>query len=158
MKFGGLLTAVIILAGLAGGVYWSNKAKEAADKAPPKDAAPKILTIPEPDFKAISLKKANSDATIVQRLDANKWQITAPKPLPADQDSVNSLISTLSNVTSDRLIEDKASDLAPYGLASPQLEVIVTKKDGKTEDLLVGDDTPTGGGSFVKLKNDPRVF
>ena len=38
------------------------------------------------------------------------------------------------------------------------LEVVVTKKDGKTEDLLVGDDTPTGGGTFVKLKNDPRVF
>ena len=26
MKFGGLLTAVIILAALGGGVYWSNKA------------------------------------------------------------------------------------------------------------------------------------
>src|SRR5207247_5881184 len=32
------------------------------------------------------------------------------------------------------------------------------KKDGKTEELLVGDDTPTGGSTFVKLKNDPRVF
>src|SRR5439155_20248239 len=59
---------------------------------------------------------------------------------------------------SDRLIEEKTADLAPYGLVTPSLEVIVTKKDGKTEDLLVGDDTPTGGGSFVKLKNDPRVF
>jgi len=48
--------------------------------------------------------------------------------------------------------------VAPWGLASPPLEVVVTRKDGKTEDLLVGDDTPTGGGTFVKLKNDPRVF
>ena len=69
-----------------------------------------------------------------------------------------SVVSTLSSLTSDRLIEDKAADLAPYGLASPSLEVVVTKKDGKTEDLLVGDDTPTGGSTFVKLKNDPRIF
>ena len=84
MKFGGLLTAVIILGALAGGVYWSNKAKEAADKAAPKDAAPKILTIPESDFKTISLKKATGDTTVVQKSDAGKWQITAPKPLPAE--------------------------------------------------------------------------
>ncbi len=158
MKFGGLLTAVIILAALGGGVYWSNKAKEAADKAPAKDAAPKVLTIPEADFKTIRLQKSSSGATVVQKSDAGKWQITEPKPLPADQDSVSSLVSTLATVTSDRLIEEKPSDLASYGLVSPPLEVIVTKKDGKTEDLLVGDDTPTGGGSFVKLRNDPKVF
>src|SRR5262249_51633299 len=26
------------------------------------------------------------------------------------------------------------------------------------EDLLVGEDTPTGGNTFVKLRSDPRVF
>ena len=158
MKFGGLLAAVLVLAALAGGVYWSNKAKEVADKAPPKDAAPKVLTIPEADFKSIRLQKIGRDATVVQKSDTGKWQITDPKPLPADQDSVNSLISTLSSLNSDRLIEDKASDLQPYGLSTPAIEVIITKKDGKTEDLLVGDDTPTGGNTFVKLRNDPRVF
>lgn len=158
MKFGGLLTAVVVLAALAGGVYWSNKAKQAADKAPPKDAPPKILAIPEADFKTIRLQKTGRDATVLQKSDAGKWQITEPKPLPADSDSVSSLVSTLSSLTSDRLIEENATDLSPYGLSTPAIEVIITKKDGKTEDLLVGDDTPTGGNTFVKLRNDPRVF
>lgn len=158
MKFKGLLTAVIVLAALGGGVYWSNKAKEAEEKAPSKDAPPKVLTIPDDQFKNIRIQKTGGDTTIVQKSDAGKWQITAPKPLAADQDSVGSVVSTLSALTSDRLIEDKASDLAPYGLAKPGLEVVVTKKDGKAEDLLVGDDTPTGGGTFVKLASDPRVF
>jgi hypothetical protein len=158
MKLTGLLVAVVVLAALAGGVYWSNKAKEAADKAPPKDAPPKILTITDGQFKSIRIQKAGGDATVVQKSGANKWEITAPKPLAADQDAVGSLVTALSSVTSDRLIEDKAADLAPYGLVSPPLEVLVTEKDGKTDDLLVGDDTPTGGSAFVKLKNDPRVF
>ena len=158
MKFKGLLVAVIVLAGLGGGVYWSEKAKQAEEKAPAKDAPPKILTIPDEQFKGIRLQKTGGDTTFVQKSDAGKWEIKEPKPLPADQDSVGSVVSALASLTSDRLIEDKASDLAPYGLASPSLEVVVTKKDGKTEDLLVGDDTPTGGGTFVKLKNDPRVF
>ena len=41
------------------------------------------------------------------------------QPLPADQDAISSMISSLSPITTDRLIEDKPSDLAPYGLATP---------------------------------------
>jgi hypothetical protein len=157
MKPTGLLTATIILAALVGGIYFSNRAKEAADKAPPKDAAPKILTIPESDIKSIRLQKPTSTTTL-QKSDAGKWQITEPKPLPADNDAVSSLVSTVSSLTSERLIEDKPTDLASYGLATPALEVLITKKDGKTEDLLVGDDAPTDSATFVKLKTDPRVF
>src|SRR5207237_1123564 len=100
-------------------------------------APTKILTIPDDQFKSIKLQKTGGDTTVVEKSDAGKWQITQPKPLAADQDSVSSLVSTLSSLTSDRLIEDKPADVAPWGLANPPLEVIVTKKDGKTEDLLV---------------------
>jgi len=158
MKFKGLLTAVIVLAALGGGVYWSDRKKAAEEKEPAKDAPPKVLTIAEDQFKSISLKKAAGDTTVVQKSAAGKWEIAQPKPLAADQDSISSLVSTLSSLTSDRLIEETTSDLASYGLASPALEVVVTKKDGKTEDLLIGDDTPTGGSTFVKLKSDPRIF
>src|SRR5262249_21613088 len=119
---------------------------------------PKVLSIPDDQFKSIRLQKTGGEITVVEKSDAGKWSITQPKPLGADQDSVGSMVSSLSSLTSDRLIEDKATDLGSYGLASPGLEVVVTKKDGKTEDLLIGDDTPTGGSAFVKLKNDPRVF
>ena len=119
---------------------------------------PKILTIPDDQFKGIRLQKTGGDTTVFRNRTPAKWQIKEPKPLPADQDSVSSLVSTLSSLTSDRLIEDKASDLAQYGLASPSIEVAVTKKDGKTEDAAAGRRYPTGGGEFAMLKSDPRVF
>src|SRR6266700_3850702 len=112
MKFKGLLIAVIVLAGLGGGVYWSDKAKQAEEKAPAKDAPPKILTIPDDHFKAVRLQKKGGDTTALQKSDAGKWEIKEPKPLAADQDSVGSVVSALASLSSDRLIEDKASDLA----------------------------------------------
>ena len=124
----GLLIAVIVLAALGGGVYWSDKIKTAEEKAPAKDAPPKVLTIPEDQFKSISLRKTGGDTTLVQKSDAGKWEITQPKPLAADQDSVGSVVSALSSLTSDRLIEDSAADLAPYGLASPPLEVVIPRR------------------------------
>jgi hypothetical protein len=158
MKFRGLLVAVAVLAVLGGLVLWSNKKKAAADAKPPADASPKLLSIPDDQFKQIKIAKTGGDTTVLTRGDGNKWQITQPKPLPADQDAVGSLVSTLSSLSTDRLIEDKASDLAQYGLTKPTMEVTVTKKDGKTESVLLGDDTPTGGGEFAMKQGDPRVF
>jgi len=157
MKFRGLLAAVVVLAALGGAVWWSEKKQTAEASKPPADAAPKILTIPDDQFKQIELVKKAADTTLLAKADG-KWQIQKPKPLAADQDSVTSLVSSLSSLTSDRLIEDKASDLSSYGLAAPNEEVKITRKDGKEQTLLIGDDTPTGSGAFAKLANDPRIF
>jgi hypothetical protein len=71
---------------------------------------------------------------------------------------MNSVVSSLASLASDHLIEEKAPDLSPYGLAKPSMEVIVTQKDGKSRQVLIGDETPTGNGYFAGLRGDPRVF
>ena len=157
MRFRGLLAAVAVLAALGGAAWWSERKEKASAGKPAADAPPKILSIPETDFQQIQLAKKAGGTTILKKADG-KWQIVQPKPLAADQDSVNSLVTSLSSLSSDRLIEDKASDLSSYGLNSPAEQVAVTRKDGKVQTLLVGDDTPTGAGVFAKLENDPRVF
>ncbi len=157
MRFRGLLAAAVVLAALGGAAWWSERKEKADAGKPPADAPPKILTIPEAEFQQIQLIKKAGDTTVLKRADG-KWQIVQPKPLAADQDSVSSLVSSLSSLNADRLIEDKASDLSSYGLISPNEQVAITRKDGKVQTLLVGDDTPTGAGVFAKLENDPRVF
>src|SRR5215467_1117328 len=127
MKPRGLLVAAVLLAVLGGLQFWLTKKKAAADSKPAADASPKILSIPEDQFKQIKLVKTGGDTTVLSRDAANKWQISGTKPLAADQDSVSSLVSTLSSLSSDRVIEDKASDLSQYGLSKPAMEVAVTK-------------------------------
>ena len=68
------------------------------------------------------------------------------------------MLSTLSSLNSDRLVEDKATNLEQYGLFQPSLEVDITRKDKKTEKLLIGDDTPAGSGAYAAVAGDPRVF
>jgi hypothetical protein len=153
----GLLAAVIVLAALSGGVYWSNKHKAEEEKKPLPDAAPKILTIAEDQFKEIKLAKKDQEPLILSKA-TGSWQITAPQALAADSDAVGPLVTALASLASDRLIEDKSGDLTGYGLAAPSETITITKKDGKTETVLIGDDTPTQSGAFVKLASDPRIF
>ena len=152
----GLLSAVAVLAVMGGLVWWSNKNKEKETAKPATDAPPKILTIPDDQFKEIKLQKKDADPTVLVK--TSKWEITQPKPLPADQDTVGTVVSALSSLTADQLIEDKAANISNYGLQAPTETIVITRKDGKTTTLLLGDDTPTSSGTYAKLEGDPRVF
>jgi hypothetical protein len=158
MKIRGLTIATVVLAALAGTLYWSNRHKPDETTQASADTPPKILTLKEGDITKVELKKKTGDSIVLAKHSGGKWQITSPQTLGADQSSVSSMVSTLSSLSSDRLVEDKASDLNQYGLAEPALQVAITEKDNKSQRLLVGDETPTSGGAFARLDGDPRVF
>ena len=158
MKLRGLIVAAIILAGLTGTLYWSNHRKPVDTTEASAEAPPKILAIKEADISKFDLKKNGAEQVGGERNSAGQWHITSPTALGADQSAVSSLLGTFSSLNSERLVEDKASNLAPYGLDSPKLEVDLTDKGNKTQKLLLGDDTPAGSGIYAKLEGDPRVF
>lgn len=159
MKGRGLLIAAVVLAALAGTLYWSNHRKPATSSlTSAAESSPKILDVTPADVSGITISKTGTPVLTLSKNEAGKWQITAPKPLPADQDSVSTLLSNLSPLNSDRLLEEKAADLNAYGLAKPAVEISLTEKNRKSEDLLLGDDTPTGSGAYAAVKGDPRVF
>lgn len=159
MKNSGLIIAAVVLAALTGALYWSNRHPPSEDTAKASlDTPPKILSLKQDDISKIAIRKKGGEELDLAKGDAGKWQITAPKPLGADQEAVSSLLSSVSSLNADRLVEDKAADLSPFGLAQPALELDVTTKDGKPQKLFLGDDTPAGSAVFAMLEGDPRVF
>jgi Domain of unknown function (DUF4340) len=157
MKFRGLLLAVVVLAALTGTLYWSNHHKPSSTEAS-TNLPPKILTLKPTDIDKVEIQKKDNPAIVLAKESGDQWQITAPESFPADHTEVTDVLSTLSSLGSDRLVEDKASDLSLYGLNAPALQVQVTEKDSKTQRLLIGDDTPTNSAVYAKLDGDPRIF
>jgi hypothetical protein len=158
MKNTGLLIAAAVLAALTGTLYWSDHHKTADTSASAVAAPPKILALKDTDVSKIEIQKTGAERVVVVKNDAGKWQITAPTPLSTDQDAVSGMVTALSALSSERVVEDRALDLKQYGLAEPRLEADVTAKDGKTYKLLLGDDTPAGNAVFAAVAGDPRVF
>jgi hypothetical protein len=158
MKLGRLLIAAVTLAVLSGAVWYSNKKEKEKASAPAPSASPKILTLKASEIRQIDFKRRDGMSTTVVRDKDNKWHITAPKMLDADVSAVTSISTMLSDFNSDRLVDEKATDLASYGLMPPALMVTVTTDDGKKSTLLLGDETPTSSGVYAKLENDPRLF
>jgi hypothetical protein len=157
MKSKGLLTASFLLLVLSGVIWWSNKKAATADKAPAASTSVKLLNVAEDQIQSIEIKKRTGDSIHLQRNDS-KWQLANPELLSADPDAVSSMLSSLSSLSSDRTIEEKATSLDQYGLNQPTMELNVTDKNKKSTRLLLGDDTPAGSAVYAAIAGDPRVF
>jgi hypothetical protein len=158
MKFARLLIAAAVLAGLGGLLYWSNRSEEAKSGKPDPKAAPKILELKEADIKQIEIRHREGETTVVKKDDAGKWSITAPRPLAADQTAVGAITSAVTSLSSDRLVDENATDLPSYGLEPPRIGVTFTTADGKAHVLRIGEDTPTEGNTYAMLDGDKRLF
>ena len=156
MKLQGLLLAVVLLAVLGGLVWWSNKKQASADSTKKADTTTKLLSIPDDQFQNIRIKKVTGEVVDLDR-DNGKWKLTEPKLLPADQDAVSGVVTNLSSLNTDAVIEENAANMKQYGLADPTLDITIKRKDGKTDEVQIGDDTPTGSGAYARLAGSPKV-
>jgi hypothetical protein len=155
MNFRGLIVAVVVLAALGGVLYWSQHHKPAEESAAvPSSPAPVIVKINPAEVSQLVIKQKEP---VTLKKTNGQWQITEPKSYPADQEAVAGVLSTLSGLNADRIVEEKVSDRKQYGLDPALVELDVTVKDG-TRQLLLGDDTPTGGDVYAALTTDPRIF
>ncbi|HET8549251.1 MAG TPA: DUF4340 domain-containing protein, partial [Bryobacteraceae bacterium] len=153
----GLLIAVVVLAVLAGGVWWSQRVKSAEADKPSPTAAPKLITMSEADAQRVEIGKRDAETTVLEKQNG-KWRITAPVALAADDDTATSVVSGMTGLNWDQLVEEKPADLGQFGLDKPAVRVTLAGKGSAAKTLLIGDETPTAGSFYAKLDGDPRVF
>ncbi len=156
MKLRNLLIAAIVLAALSGLVWWSKRHPQSAETTPTA-ASPKLADINAGQIKELDLTKKDGTILALQH-QGGKWAMTSPQALPADQDAANSLAGALSPITADNIVEAKPADLGKYGLKTPSLTVTVHETNGKSDQIVFGDDVPAGSLVYARVGADPKVY
>jgi len=157
MKSRNLVIAAVILAALSGLVYWTKKHPQSSETTSTTAPSPTLAAIPDSQIQEIDLKKKDGSTLTLQRQNG-KWAITSPEKVATDQDAAKSVASALNSISADSVVEDKPTDLAKFGLKDPSLTVTVHEKDGKTQDILFGDDVPTGSSVYARVNSSPKVY
>ena len=157
MRFRGLAIASAVLLALSGVLYWSTHHKP-SKKSTAASSTPVILNVQPASVVSISIQQKGEAPVVLSRQPSGHWQITAPKSFPADQQTVQGLLSTLSPLDAQRVIETRAKDLKPFGLDQPSVEIDVAENNHAKQKLLFGDNTPTGDSAYVMVAGDPRIF
>src|SRR5262249_29873245 len=115
MKLRGLIVGLVVLFALVVVFYWSEHRKRTDENAARPADAPAILKLDESAITKIEIKKRETAPLVLAKNNAGSWQILEPKSLNADQSAVSGMLSTLSALNSERLVDEKASDLKQYG-------------------------------------------
>ena len=149
------LTLLVVM--WAGFTYWERRKSSETAKTvtPPQE---KIFPVESKHVQSFTIKPREGES-VTCRLEGGKWAIVEPKKLAADESSVSDLLNTLTGATVSQVVDEKPANLQDYGLDRPalSLEVLTDAKPEKFA-LLLGDDTPTGGGLYAQVAGNPRVI
>lgn len=126
------------------------------------------FTKPEPVKTAFKLKpddiakvelKYPTRELVLERKPGEPWLITKPFGADADQTAANNLARAIADCQITKTVEQKADNLAPFGLAKPAVTVIVTDTKGQTlPGLEVGKVTPVGFSAYLKYTDQPQIM
>ncbi|MBI3796835.1 MAG: DUF4340 domain-containing protein [Deltaproteobacteria bacterium] len=147
------LLMVAVLFALGAYVYFVEFAQEKAETAQKKlltfDAETVTdLTLTYPD-RAVHLKK---DA-------AEKWQITQPLEVEADETTVSNLLNAIANAEVNRTLDETSQDGSLYGLNAPVVKFQLTLKDGKPLPVIsLGKDTPVGFSVYAQREGEAKIL
>src|SRR6202034_1259327 len=112
MKLRSLIVAAVLLVFCGGVLSWADRHKAIEDAAKPSaDASPAILKLDASAVTRLDLEKKGEKPIVLTKAESGKWQISAPQPFGADQSTISGILSTLSSLNSQRVVEDKGTDL-----------------------------------------------
>lgn len=86
----------------------------------------------------------------------DQWSFTKPSDAMADQDSVNGLLTAISNARLTTFVSQKPDNLGQYGLADPAINFTFADDTGKKSTLLLG--KKDGNGYFARDPSRSSVF
>ena len=149
-----LLIAVVLLAILGGLVYYTEENPPATD-----DEQVKVVDLKAADIQAVTVRRPGQEPLTVRRSDDSDWTFAEPSSMKVDGFAAETLIASLTPMSASRVVEEQVTDWAPFGLTGEgTLRVEVEAKEGKSYQITIGNNTPTGSAVYARLEGDPRLF
>ncbi|MBI4296014.1 MAG: DUF4340 domain-containing protein [Chloroflexi bacterium] len=156
MRLRNILVLLVILAALTGAFYLFGR------PAPPPAPQPReyvwLVELDDITHVGIGLPRENASQKFIKIVQDDKfpWFFDDANRSPVDTVRWGGGIPLLlSGPGADRKVTDNATQeqLAEFGLAQPQMEIVMTLKEGRTLSITVGDQTPDGNRHYVRAPN-----
>jgi Domain of unknown function (DUF4340) len=155
MRYWPTLVMALVLAGLGLYLYVielpqkeSNERQDIADK--------KVLLFDQDTLSGLTIKTDQQELVFVRTLDKG-WVLTSPLSTEADQREVQSLIRALVTGTVTRFVEERPTNLSPYGLDNPVTTITVAAGAAR-ETFSIGDSGPLTSTLYVLRESDRKVL
>lgn len=153
MKFAHKLIFGTVLFGGLVGIYFLDEAKTEKKEQLAQEKAV-ALFFNNNDCIKFSLKNSNGEFLFERKDFLSPWYMSSPKSVMADQDTVNSMLVLLRNLSVQRELE-QSNELQTFGLDHPALSLSVTLVNGAQKTVYFGNNLDANLESEIKF---PSVY
>jgi hypothetical protein len=109
-------------------------------------------------MRRLEIVHKGNDRVVIEQ-DNGKWNMLEPSKGIASMEKVLETLFAIKNGKIKAFIDEKPSDLTPYGLSSPMLELtIYQEKEAKPYILMIGDKDRERRGYFARTSLADKVF
>jgi hypothetical protein len=159
-------TLVFLIIFLALGiVFFFREIRGGAIRRHAEEQKKRILPFEAGDASSLAIRRAedgtatppNVPEIFVIRESGGGWDITTPVNAPAETGTVDEMLDTLSGLMFERDLGPQ-SDLVPFGLEPPGIEIEVSGGQGSLGSISLGGPTVDGSKSYVKTSASDSVF
>lgn len=157
MKFRGTLWLILIFIGLV--LYLALIEVPTAEKKDKEETRSKqALHFKVEEVEAFDLIKPSGTIKIQRNPKNSRWNITEPLAAPGEDGVINQLLFVLEGAKITRVVDEEPKNLADFGLQDLPLQIALRFKTGEPKTLLVGDASPLGHNTYIKLADEKRVL
>ena len=104
----------------------------------------------------VELEYGSSDNTVKLVKKDNIWVYADDENFPLSESQFLNIVSSITSISSTRELE-KTDNLADYGLQNPEVQVVVTDKDGKETELKFGDVNDSVSGCYMSKSGSDTI-
>lgn len=114
-----------------------------------------VLSLDSAKVNEVTIK--NKDVLLNFTKNKEDWILKSPTGLKTNKDQILGVISGITGLTADKVIEEKATNLGQYGLDNAVTEIVINTSDNKTQTLELGNKTPTQDAYYLLDKGSNKV-
>jgi hypothetical protein len=151
------LVSLLLTLGLLLGFYlwYSNREETTGDSGSVTETID-LAKVDSTQLESLHYLKEDADITFV--LKDQVWISKEEPDRPINQDYVKAILNAIDDIKADRIIMEKAENLADYGLEEPSAALIATLKDGNKVTLKIGSKAGDSLGYYGLVNEDGIVY
>jgi|GEM_PF-2302397 len=124
----------------------------------------KVFDVKDADINWIEIGHSGAETIRVERVgsgDEKTWRLVKPLETRADDGAVGSITWQLADLSFSQVVQENPTDLAGFGLSSPELRVNFGTGEGaakKTWAIEFGKNLPVGDNAYAMASGQKRVL
>lgn len=155
-KKNGLLAAVIVLVLLIG-VYLIMRVvmPDEEQNAESEEHTETAFEADAADISTLKIQSGENTYTFIHAEDT--WKYADDENFPLSESQFLNIVSSVTSISSTRTLEN-ADNLGDYGLENPEIQVVVTDKDGQETELKFGNDNDSVSGCYMSKSDSDTIY